>query len=336
MMPTIKDVAAAANVSSTTVSRFLNGDPTLNIPEDTRDRIVRATQEVGYQFRKNKEFRNKDIRKIGILGYKNEQLELNDPYFLSIRVGVEQELRALGYGGVVTFQWSDYVTNYSALSSLDGLIVISDNPTAADYFRDHGEKTVFIDSSPDPNVFNSVIVDYATSTRQALDHLLGLGYQRIGHIGAVNQFKTPDPRLAVFRAHLGIRGLLDESQIHIAETWSSNDGYAVAQRLVKEGHLAQAYFMASDPLAIGAIRAFVEAGLSVPEDIAVVSFDDIEVAAFMTPPLTTVHVPTEAMGRIAVDILVSGIGGHGVPVQVVIPAQLRVRESCGQHLAGNH
>lgn len=300
------------------------------VPNETRQRVLMAAQQIGYRVKaKHREIGRNSIQRVGIVAYKSEQYELNDPYFQSIRQGVEDECNLLGFRENVVFQWSEQREDYSKLDAVDGLVIIGDNLMAAKRFEDWGRRVVFVDSNPDPRLFNSVMVDFERATREALDHLLAIGYRNVGHIGAVNLGKKVDPRDKAFRAHMASMDLLDERNIHIADDWTSNDGYQIAQQCITQGALPEAFFVASDPLAIGVIRRFIEEGIRVPEDVAIVSFDDIEVSAFVTPPLTTIRVPTEVMGRTAVDLLVNGLGSHGLPLQVTVPTELVVRESCG-------
>ena len=120
--------------------------------------------------------------------------------------------------------------------------------------------------------------------------------------------------------------MLDEN---LADAWSVAGGYETAKADVESGDVAQAHFDVKDPMPIGAIRAFTEAGLHVPNDVAIIGFDDIEMAAFVTPPLTSVHAATDLMGRLAVNLLVDELGEGVLPLQFTAPTTLRIRESCG-------
>ena len=329
-MATLKDIARIAEVSATTVSRVLNGDPALMIPTDTRDRILRASQQVQYRVKNRKrEIGRYNMQGVGIIAYANEEAERHDPYFLSIRRGIEQECRKMGFGQSFVVQWSDAVNSFAMFEDMDGLIVIGDNREAAEYFRHNKQRVVFVDRCPDVSEYNSVMIDFSRATRSALDHLLSLGHTRIGYIGGRQNYHSEDPRLETFREYLSVLEHYDGNLVHVADTWSVAGGYEMANADVESGNVAQAYFVASDPMAIGAIRAFTEAGLHVPNDVAVIGFDDIEMAAFVTPPLTTVHVPTELMGRLAVNLLVDGLGEGELPVQLTVPTTLKIRESCG-------
>lgn len=129
------------------------------------------------------------------------------------------------------------------------------------------------------------------------------------------------------------RGIYDENQVHLGGDWTAKSGYSVAKSCVENGHVARAYFVANDPMAVGAIRGFTECGLSIPEDVAVVGFDDVtELSAYVSPALTTVKLRAESLGRLSVNLLVDGIGDNTLPVQLTIPTALVIRESCGYTL----
>lgn len=327
---TLKDVAKVAQVSTTTVSRFLNGDPALNIPDDTRNRILRATEQVRYQVKpRRREIGRNNIQRVGVVAYKNEESELSDPYFLQIRRGVEQACRARGFSGSLTLQWADLVNSYSSFDDLGGVVVIGENHAAADYFRHRSQRVVFVDRCVDPDRYDSVVVDFYRATRAVIDHLLRVGHRTVGFIGSLDIGLVSDPRQEAFQAYMSARGLYRPEHMFGGRNWSVNEGYELGRAAIAAGPLASAYFVASDPLAVGVMRAMAEAGYRVPEDVGIVGFDDIEMAGYLTPPLTTVHVPTEAMGRLAVDLLLDGIGNPSMPLQIVVPTELKVRSSCG-------
>src|SRR5699024_6969212 len=119
-----------------------------------------------------------------------------------------------------------------------------------------------------------------------------------------------------------------ENHIFTGE-FTMSDGYRLMKASLAQGNIPRAYFIASDPMAVGALRALQEEGLSIPKDVAIVSFDDIEMAQFASCPLSTVHVPTELMGRTSVKLLVDRLSGREVPLKVTVPTKFIVRESCG-------
>ncbi len=328
-MATLKDVARLAKVSITTVSRALNGHSDLIIPESTKARIMRAVEEVGY-VRPRVSRKEPSLKRVGIVAFKNEKVEATDQYFYSIRRGIENECRARGLFGAVSLHWADLLNLNETFSETDGIIVVGENLLIANYLRENPQiqkPVVFVDRCPDPTRFNSVVVDFTRSTFGVLDHLIGLGHKAIGFFGGPAEYGV-DPRLEAFRLYLQARGIFQEKHVHLGD-WFTSTAYELARRVVLSGNLASAYFVGSDPMAIGVIRALSEAGLRIPEDVAIVSFDDVDIAEFVTPSLTTVHVPTKDMGREAVNLLLRQFGSWELPLQVTIPTRLIVRESCG-------
>ena len=326
-MVTLKDIAQMAQVSTTTVSRVLSDDPLLSISEDTRKRILAAAKAVNYRVKssKNRGVGRRGLRNIGILARGNEQMEQEDPYFLSIRRGVEAECAALRIRNASVVREVDSVALPTLFGDMDGVVVIGDNPQALDFLKDSGVRVVCVDRQQSHiGEFDTVTVDFRQATLDVLNHLMALGHDPIGYMGGGGA----DPRLDMFVEALQKSGRHHSSHVHIG-AWSTGGGYALAKQCAVSGSMARAYFIASDPMAIGAMRAFTEAGLRIPEDVAIVAFDDIEVAAYLNPALTTVHVPTEIMGRAAVHLLVDGLGIGGLPVQVTLPTELMIRETCG-------
>lgn len=119
--------------------------------------------------------------------------------------------------------------------------------------------------------------------------------------------------------------------IYIGE-YTMSHGYELMKKAIKKKNVPKAFFVASDPMAIGALRALQEAGLSVPSDVALVAFDDIEAARFSSPPLSTVKVYTKEMGQTGVKLLMDRINGRNLPIKVTIPTSLVIRQSCGSSI----
>ncbi len=213
-MATIRDIARLAGVSPSTVSRVLNGDPSLSVLEETRKKILSAAEQLQYKVAGRQQAKRaahlKDY-KIGLVTFCSEQFESEDPYYLSIRLQIEKEFNQMGLHITRTIRWVNH-ESYESLSGLDGLIVIGKFEfDPYNLFFSRIQNVVFIDYSPDENRFDSVIVDFEKVTTTALDHLIGLGYKKIGLISSrdfINRFgsnsgiDSVDQRQSSFEAYM--------------------------------------------------------------------------------------------------------------------------------------
>ncbi|SHK62346.1 LacI family DNA-binding transcriptional regulator [Alicyclobacillus tolerans] len=330
-MPTIKDVAEKASVSIATVSRVLNGDRTLAVPESTRLRVFRAAEELHYVAKRRR--REKDtatVKKIGIIPFGNEELENQDPYFLSIRRGIETECNRQGIEASLLLGWRNLNEGRSDLGEFDWVMVIGEPDPFYTALENQAKNLIFIDSSPNPERFFSVVTDFERITHLVLRHLMKLGHTRIGFIGG-SRLSRRDERHVAFENYMREQGLFREDWVFIGP-WSINGGYELAKQALQSYDLPSAFFVASDPMAVGVIHALREAKLSVPGDIAIVGCDDIDMAAYMNPALTTIRIPAERMGKLAVQILLGSVHENEGPFQITLPSELVIRESCGSSL----
>lgn len=340
-MVTIKDVAREANVSITTVSRILNQDENLSVTEDTRQRVLRAVERLQYKpqrkRRRKSRIRKRISARICVVLAVSQQEEWNDPYFLTIREGIEREALASGIQIAHTI-WLNGSAYEGDDTALDGCIVVGNvDVSDGSLSLSRKDNLVFVDRMPQQGVFDSVVSNLEKATRQVLHHLFHLGHEAIGFIGgremakkinARDPVESKETRFTTFEAVMKQKGFWNPEWVQQGG-WSAADGYAGMKRLIKDNNLPTAMVMGSDPLAIGALRAINEAGIRVPDQLALVSFDDIEAAAYLHPPLTTVRIVTEQMGRMAVRMLVDRMEGRTFPVQTVLPTKLIIRESCG-------
>lgn len=339
-MATIKEIAKLTNVSSSTVSRVLNNDETISVQTDTRNRILEAAKKLGYktiyerrmeQKRKNK---GKDELTVSILLCHSVQEELSDPYFFSIRQGIEEELANLNIN-TTTFRLYEGMGN-QLQHDLDGLIIVGRiNDQTLKTVSNHIENVVYVNHSPDSNRYDAVVIDFEKATERALQQFINSGYKSIGYIGGTerehmtNQMVVmEDMRLTTFIKTMKENNKFNSDNIFIGE-YTMAEGYNLMKSALQLPSVPEAFFIASDPMAIGALRALQEVNLLVPEDLAIISFDDIEIAKFASTPLTTVKVHTKEMGRLGVKLLLDRINGREIPLTVTVPTELIIRQSCG-------
>lgn len=333
---TIKDIAKLAGVSPATVSRVLNNDAGLSVGDDTRERIFAAAEKLQYKPPKLKRMkRANDLsrKQLGLLLWGSPEVESGDPYFMTVRKGVESQCAEMGLTiAAVVRTGGD--TDRQPLRHLDGLIVIGGigEQEVLSVFGDL-RRIVLIDHARPMAGCDTVNLNFTLAVRTALDHLIALGHSRIGYIGGGDQLDDDGrwqtgTRSAAFRDYLAAKGLLAPELIRLGE-WNPDSGYELMKQLLQAEPRPTACFAGSDPMAIGALRALREHGVAVPEEMAVIGFDDIELAAYAHPPLTTIRVYAEQLGRSAVQLMADRLNGREAPMHLMLDPTLVVRESCG-------
>ncbi|MFB5761478.1 LacI family DNA-binding transcriptional regulator [Paenibacillus medicaginis] len=323
-MATIKDIAREAGVSAATVSRVLNNDLSLAVSPDTKSRIFAAAEHLGYKpsrLRQLKQNTERAGKTVSLLLWCSIEEERDDPYYASIRRGIELRCEELGLTLGQTLRGRSSLV---ALQKTDGLIVVgSVDPEEAVKLHPDKNTIVLVDQYRELLEYDSVRLHFRQAVEQALGHLLDLGHRRIGFIGGEGEGER---RAHYFERFMRKRGLYNPQFVRTG-AWSTADGYRMMNELLAGEERPTACFAASDPLAIGALRALNEHGVKVPEDMAIVGFDDIEMAAFVQPPLTTVRAYPEQMGKAAVQLLTERFEGREAPAHSVIGTRLVIRES---------
>ena len=331
-MATIKDIAQKASVSAATVSRILNQDDTLSVTAQTRERVLKIAQELNYT--KHLKVTAERHLSIGIFQWYSVFQELEDPYYQSIRVGIEKYCADHDIHVVRTFH-SD--TNYpNTLKELDGLICIGKfNKEQIDSFQNLNSNTIFIDMKTSKIHCNTIVLDFHAAVIEALEYLYGLGHRKIAYLGGKEILPDNsiyfEERKDTFIRYCQEHSIEYEPYLY-EESFTAESGYEMTKKLIAHGNLPTAIFAASDPIAIGAMRALYEAGYKIPEDISIIGFDDISVASFSNPPLTTVHAPTEFMGEYAAHYVKLQANDNDLkyqtPIRLTLPCDLIVRNSC--------
>lgn len=323
-MSTIHEVAEKAGVSIATVSRVLNFDETLNVPEETKKRIFEMAEELNYTNSRKK--RKPRALSIGIAHWYTKEQELKDPYYLSIRIAVERKCDELA---IHFRRISIHDTDYKGL---DGIIAIGKfGEKSIKQLELYEVPIVFIDSSPDDERYDAVLTDYKKGVQKALKYLLQSGHQEIGYIGGeeyIEKESVQDERGETFKQFM-IKHNLYRKEWHLKGAFLPEEGYRLMKMYLQMSHYPTAYFVASDPMAIGAYKAINEAGLRIGKDISIIGFDDIYTSQFLTPSLTTVKVYTDFMGITAVETLVERIKSRReISKKILVPTKLMIRESC--------
>ncbi|KIP21650.1 Purine nucleotide synthesis repressor [Anoxybacillus ayderensis] len=335
-MATLKEIAEKAGVSVATVSRVLNYDTTLSVSDETRKRIFEIAQELNYKTpRERNQMNAKDRLRFGVVNWYSESQELDDPYYMAVRLGVEKECFRRQIELVKLFK-KDGSYESEWLTGLDGMIAVGKfGKKEIDLFASVTDHIVFVDYSPDEDRFDSVVVDFRKATVRVLQYLIDLGHKHIGYIGGREYVDDghliQDERERTFYEYLYLRGMFIPEYVFTGR-FIAEDGYMLMKQALQLPNRPTAFFIASDSMAIGALRALHEAGVDVPNEITVVGFNDLPTSKFVQPPLSTVQVYTEFMGETAVELLVEQIQTkRDIPKKIVVPTKLVVRESSCAH-----
>lgn len=329
---TITDVARAANVHASTVSRVLNGRAELSLLPETRERVIAAATRLGY--RPSALARSLRLRRTFTLGMLVP--DIANPVFPPIIKGVEGAAHARGYHLILCNTDDSFEREASYLRVLrewrvDGILIASSSTAESTIAELRREKFPFVlvNSASRTGDDASVVPDNRLGVSAAIDHLTRLGHRRIGLIAAPQTTTTGQERLMAARAALRRHHLAhDDALVVVAGSFSEASGYRAARRLLLDGEPPTAIFGANDLIALGAIRLAREIGLAVPADLSVVGFNDIPQSELFDPPLTTVRVPQEDMGVLAAALLIDQLEGRHIERRrLVLETELVVRGS---------
>lgn len=328
-MATIKDIARLAKVSSATVSRVLNQDERLAVAPQTRERILKAAQDLGYQARKPAG--RGDIR-VGVITWHSRKVESEDFYYQTIRKGVEGALMRQGIQPHLIYK-DEGVTLVPGSQQLNGIIAIGKfSEDELESFRSITNHLVLVDSMSDNPAIDSVSVDLYQLAREALSAMTERGADTIGLIGGreavgIKKHAFIDKREQAFRDFQQSRGVPEPDwRIYVGE-FGIKTGYELMQRAIKDGDLPDAFLIASDYLALGSLRALHEANIKVPQDVRLMSVNNLEMSQYASPTLTTVEIPQTFLGESAVDLLMERLAGRSIAKRVIVPYQIIWRES---------
>ncbi|MDW1631148.1 transcriptional regulator EbgR, partial [Vibrio sp. Y176] len=246
-----------------------------------------------------------------------------DPYYLSIRHGIETQCDKLGitltncYNSEIDVE-TQKITGVLLVGKVDQKVVNKLPKRLAD-------SICYIDFSDPTSPYDCVDIDLVRISKQVVDFFVQQGYERIGFIGGQDEPNTADIRENAFVDYGSLKGVVSEDDIYRGD-FSSLSGYDLAKEMLAKGDFPKAMFIASDSIAIGVLRAVHEFGLNIPDDIALISVNDIPTARFTFPPLSTVRIHSEMMGIQGVNLLVEKYrDGRALPLQVYVPSKLKLR-----------
>lgn len=325
-MATIREIAEMAGVSVTTVSRVLNFDDTLNVQDETKRRVFEAADRLEYRIKDRKKRKKK--LKLGIFCSYSPEEELEDTFYLSLRIAAEKKIEREGFQKI---QIGREICPEDA-AKIDGIICLGTfSESTVQKIRDLDRPAVFIDAKGDQELFDSVVVNLTHSVKKVLDYLVEEGHERIAFIGGSDidsdGKELEDARMPIYCSYMEKKGFLHEDYIRIGG-FTPKYGYQLGKELLALKERPTAIFCANDSLAVGCYKAIQEAGLQIPEDISVVGFNDSSMAKYLVPPLTTVHIPMNFMGERAVEVLSERIStNRETSMCIAVSARLVIRES---------
>jgi len=335
--PTQVDVAKRAGVSRATVSYVLNRkvNKLSSIPEETRQRVLDAIDELGYEpDARARALRSGSTNTIALM-----IPDLRNPHFGEYATGVEEAAREAGYhlllsSTTLNDEYAVEVFKDLARRRFDGLIITGsfilksiEAQTILARIRKRGLPIVEMNEFYE---VDSVSSDYREATKEVISYLLSLGHRRIGFVYGVDDHELGLDRLQPYQECLKNAGIALESELIVECGSTIEDGYQAALKLLKLHHRPTAIIAINDLLAISTIRAAGDLGLHVADDLSVVGFDDIPMANYQSPRLTTVTKDAYTAGRKAFEMLQVRMQNPDLPRQVIhIPAKLIIRESTG-------
>jgi DNA-binding LacI/PurR family transcriptional regulator len=338
-----RDVAKLAGVSRTTVSFVLNNVPGMRISEETRRRVLKAAKELDYH--PDASARRLVTGKTQILAYVERQtpeLAFADAFMPQALRGVHDAASTYNYE--VLFAPIPIGVDNGRFSRLlrgrhvDGIILSgprSDDEELQELIEN--ESLIVVQGQwPDDSVA-SVDVDNVGAARMATEHLINLDHSSIGMIvHAPETFIAGRSRLQGYQAALEKHGITYDEDLVTYANFTSKSGERAIQILLEGDPTPSALFVSSDTVAIGVIQSALELGYRVPEDLAIVGFDDIPMSVYIHPPLTTVHLPAYGIGWAAADLLIRLINHEeALETDVLLETELVVRESCGAAIRKN-
>jgi DNA-binding LacI/PurR family transcriptional regulator len=328
---TIRQVAKHAGVSVATVSYVLNGDP--RITAETAEKVMAAVRELDYH--PNSLARGLARNQTDIIGLLVPRPRyVSDPFLLEFISGVGDVAAEhdLGLLLLPARAGQGAVPQQVLRGGVDGVILLESEAHDArvEALRKREIPFVLFGRCLDDEGVHWLDVDNVAGARAATDHLLDLGHRRIGFISAPLKFMFAQYRQTGYRQALGARGVAHDGALEVEGDLTREGGYAAAKRLLALPDRPTAILAASDLMAIGAVQAVREAGLTVPDDVAIVGFDGTPVAAFADPPLTTVRQPAYDIGVRAARMLLEVLQGQATDVrrEIILPS-LVIRRSSG-------
>lgn len=327
-MATIKEIAQMVGVSSAAVSRVLNYDEGISVSDQTRAAIFAAAEKTGYK----KRIIYPKIEKAALLYFTEQEDELEDIFYQGIREEIARQAKKMNIQ-LQTFTREDGMD--AIPGDLSAFIAIGwMNRAEINRLYQICQKGVFIGTSPDEKLFDAVRPNMDSFVTQMVDYFVEQGHKTIGFVGGPDRnVDTGEPVMDVrewsFRQSAAFYKCLREDYIFLSENFTVREGYRIGKELAGKKDLPTALCVASDTLAVGLLQALNEEGIQVPERIAVFSINDVNIAKYVSPPLTTIHIDIPILCETALDLLRSRVLNGGTITKSIFVNGIPVyRKSC--------
>lgn len=334
-MSLIKDVAEKAGVSASTVSLVINNKP--GISAQTRERVLATMQELGYvKERTPRSASRQKAQSIQFVLYKKHGLVVADtPFFTHLLEGVETQVKKYGFNLLVSYinekQGVDAQLQSILHSGCSGLLLLATEMTAKDMqpFLHAGVPVVVLDSYFEEAAVDTVVINNKQGAYLATCHLGEMGNKTIGYLQSSVPINNFYERKDGYKKALKCLRIPYNKEYVFRLGASVDTAYSDMKALLQAGcRLPQAFFADNDVIAMGAIKALREAGVSIPAEVSIVGFDDVPMCEMLDPPLTTIRVPKQYIGMLAVDRLAARMDSlNSVPVKIEVRTELIKRGS---------
>lgn len=334
---TQKQVAKEAGVSQTAVSLIFNGDTSIRINEDTRKHVLDIAEQMGYVPQAAaRSLVQGHSNNLALVLLRPHRQVFNDPYIPNIITGFSEVARKAGFRIVV-----EQINDLSTLSVIRTMLkggevagIVLNGTTSSQelitQLSEEGYPIVALGPKLNP-ALNSVVIDHTDGIQKITNHLVSTGYNRIACITyAPKHDEHVQKRLDIFQNVLLKNNCELNSKLIRYGNYGPESGFNAMKDLLAQDQLPEAVYCMNDLMAMGAMAAIREAGLTIPDDIAIVGYDDMRFAAFTAPPLTTIQSPEIDQGRQAAQTLISQLKGNAPTEQIqYLKPELVIRQSCG-------
>lgn len=333
-MATLSDIAKKANLSISTVSRVLSYDHSLSVTDETRKKVFEIAEKLNYTKYKNKSIKKEDnSKRIAIIQWLDEFQEIDDVYYMSIRIGAEKKAEELGY--TIIKNPSLDSDNFNDLMGILAIGLFNENQVKQ--IKSLNENVVFIGTNYPLDDFDTINGDFARATELALEFLRKNGHKKIGLIGAENQSslfgyrKYRSPSIYTFIDYMKYHNLLNEDWVFVKDTDEPNIN--VGEELMSKvidlplDNRPTAFLIVNDSMALGCMNIMKKNQINIPNDISIIGINDLAVTKFTSPRLSTVKIFTEEMGEIGMETLDYRIHNSPLARRITIAPYLLNRET---------